>query len=388
MGQLLLENHLIQNWLSYLRVLLSHWQLNQLPRSLPQLSPYYSCKSQLGNHHAVTVSVSSDGLIYGELVISLSSLRKGRMIQQRISRPFTHNKESLHVCCQFSNCMSEGKTKAALRLLSEQHKGKILHLDDPVDTGNDIERVCDILVDKHPPSIYAHPDSIINVDLPDVHPILFESLDVPVIKFAAFHISGAAGPSGLDTISWRRLFTSLRLHLKSCVNPWLRQDTDSALTWLIQPVLPLSWPVNSLLWTKILESVPSGLEILLNVSLLKPFCLPASMIYGKHQAHCNCVLAKLLALKLVCMSLTLCFKEMISKQCCYWLLPMHSALSIDTQLSLISKDYVPHLPLLLSAFTGPLQIVTWIVISFFLREGPELCLCMFWLHTTDLEPTD
>ena len=106
--------------------------------------------------------------------------------------------------------MFQGKTKAALRLLSDQHRGKILHLDDPVDTGNGIRKVRDILVDKHPPSRPANADSIINVDPPDVHPILFESLDVSVVKFAALHTSGAAGPSGLDAISWRRLCTSFK----------------------------------------------------------------------------------------------------------------------------------------------------------------------------------
>ena len=103
------------------------------------------------------------------------------------------NKEKLSR--QFSNFTFQGKTKAALRLLTDQHRGKILHLDDPVDTGNGIRKMRDILVDKHPPSRSARADSIIHVDPPDVHPILFESLDVPVIKYATLHTSGAAGPS-------------------------------------------------------------------------------------------------------------------------------------------------------------------------------------------------
>ena len=77
------------------------------------------------------------------------------------------NKENLSR--QFFNFMIQGKTKAALRLLTDQQRGKILHLDDTVDTGDGIRKVRDILMDKHPPIRYAHPDSIINVDLPEVH---------------------------------------------------------------------------------------------------------------------------------------------------------------------------------------------------------------------------
>ena len=97
-------------------------------------------------------------------------VREGRMIQQRLPKTFSPvNKEKLSR--QFFNFMFQGKTKAALRLLTDKQRGKILHLDDPVDTGNGIRKVRDILVDKHPLSKSAHPDSIINVDPPDVHPI-------------------------------------------------------------------------------------------------------------------------------------------------------------------------------------------------------------------------
>ena len=71
----------------YLGVLLSHRQLNQLPWGMPQLYPYYSCKSQLGNQQQkTTVSVSSNGWIYGALVTSL--IWEGRTIQQRIPKIF------------------------------------------------------------------------------------------------------------------------------------------------------------------------------------------------------------------------------------------------------------------------------------------------------------
>ena len=76
--------------------------------------------------------------------------------------------------------MSQGKTKAALRLLTEQSRDGILHLDDLIDTGEDTRKVCDILIDKHPPSQPAHLDSIIEDEPPEIHPVMFESLDASV----------------------------------------------------------------------------------------------------------------------------------------------------------------------------------------------------------------
>ena len=136
-------------------------------------------------------------------------LREGRTIQQHIPRntpPMTEDKLSR----LFANHMFQGKTKAALRLLSEQNRGGVLHLDYPINTENGTRKVRDILIDKHPPSQPANRDSIINADPTDLHPGFFECLDASVIKSAAIHVSGAAGPSGLDALSWRRLCTSFK----------------------------------------------------------------------------------------------------------------------------------------------------------------------------------
>ena len=103
--------------------------------------------------------------------------------------------------------MFQDKTKAALCLLSEQSKGGVLHLDDSVETENGQRRV---LLEKHPPNQPVHHDALINDDNPDVHLVLFEFLDAAVIRSAALHTTGAAGPSGLDALAWRRLSTSFK----------------------------------------------------------------------------------------------------------------------------------------------------------------------------------
>ena len=66
--------------------------------------------------------------------------------------------------------MLEGKTKAAIRLLlTEQAKGGVLRLSDIVDSNKTVR---DVLIEKHPTGQPAHPDSIIEDDPPEVHPIL------------------------------------------------------------------------------------------------------------------------------------------------------------------------------------------------------------------------
>lgn len=55
----------------------------------------------------------------------------------------------------FANLMFQGKTKAALRLLSDQGKNAVLRLGDLVD---EQRMVRNILIDKHPPGQPAHPD--------------------------------------------------------------------------------------------------------------------------------------------------------------------------------------------------------------------------------------
>ena len=103
--------------------------------------------------------------------------------------------------------MFEGKTKAAIRLLTEKAKGGVLQLSDHVDTNRTVK---DVLINKHPSRQPAHPDYLIEDDPPEVHPVLFESIDASMIRSAALRTTGAAGPSGLDAASWRRLCTSFK----------------------------------------------------------------------------------------------------------------------------------------------------------------------------------
>ena len=133
-------------------------------------------------------------------------LLEGKTIQQRLpkSQPQDSHKCLAH---SFANLMFEGKTKAAIRLLTEEAKGRVLHLSDHVDTNRAVK---DVLIDKHPSGQPAHPESLIEDDPPEMHPVLFESIDASMIRSAVLRTTGAAEPSGLDAASWRRLCTSFK----------------------------------------------------------------------------------------------------------------------------------------------------------------------------------
>ena len=107
--------------------------------------------------------------------------------------------------------MQAGKTKDAVRLLSDQEKGGGLHLNEVVDALDPQGRtVRDILISKHPPGQPIHPDVLIYdgdgsaTDSISAHPVLFESIDAAAICSAALHTFGTVGPSGLDARDWRR----------------------------------------------------------------------------------------------------------------------------------------------------------------------------------------
>ena len=52
--------------------------------------------------------------------------------------------------------------------------------------------------------------SLLAGDSAPVNPIIFDSLDADVIKQTALHTSDAAGPSGLDAHTWKRLCSSFK----------------------------------------------------------------------------------------------------------------------------------------------------------------------------------
>ena len=101
--------------------------------------------------------------------------------------------------------MTEGRVRAALRLLSDNPGAQPLNLDMLVDG----KTVMEILKDRHSDPRPAHPDILLdNTHNNSFHPAIFENITGEFILTAALYTQGSARPSGLDVRRWRRLCTA------------------------------------------------------------------------------------------------------------------------------------------------------------------------------------
>ena len=107
-------------------------------------------KMALNSQHSVCLERRMKTWQEGDLC---DLLLEGRTIQQRIPKP-THESHSKHQECfarSFTSLMFEGKTKAAIRLLTDDTKGGVLRLSDKVDSNHTVR---DVLSEKHPPRLH------------------------------------------------------------------------------------------------------------------------------------------------------------------------------------------------------------------------------------------
>ena len=89
----------------------------------------------------------------------------------------------------------------------------MLHLDSTIPSGSGgSNTVLEELKCKHPICHPATAEAIQPFEVdeapPDVHSVVFDSIDAAVIRSAAFRMTGAAGLSGIDAKGWRRLYTT------------------------------------------------------------------------------------------------------------------------------------------------------------------------------------
>ena len=116
------------------------------------------------------------------------------------------NRDNVKKARAFQKLVSQGNVKAAIRLITEQGGSGSLSLSS---VQPDERTVKDHLLAKHPPGVFASPQSI--SDEPPVsepHPIIFEQIDGPFIRSTARQMNGFAGPSGLNAKAWKHLCTS------------------------------------------------------------------------------------------------------------------------------------------------------------------------------------
>ena len=140
-------------------------------------------------------------------------LDEGKCIQNRLGN-VTQASSDETVSRIFRDLVIQGKVQSALRYLSRNTSGGVLKLDDLIpetkDGETNMRSTRDILEEKHPKGRDADPRTLVEGDPNHVNPVIFESLDGDAIRQAALHTNGAAGPSGLDALAWRRLCCSFK----------------------------------------------------------------------------------------------------------------------------------------------------------------------------------
>ena len=138
-------------------------------------------------------------------------LKEGRALQKPLVRSRMPNRvtaDSDSTARRFSKMMMEGRVRGALKLLSDDSGTGLLSLNETVD-GVSGKTVREVLEDKHPDPRPVHPDVIVtDIDDDGFHPTIFDNITAESIRVASLHTQGAAGPSGLDALNWRRLCTA------------------------------------------------------------------------------------------------------------------------------------------------------------------------------------
>ena len=135
-------------------------------------------------------------------------LDEGRCIQRHLRFRGVLDKD--RAARIFNNLMLQGKVHSALRYLSCHSSSGVLNLDAqvPVRSSNGdtvMTTVHEALLDKHPLGKPPDPSTLLGSPPSTVNPILFDGLNADAIRSASLRTTGAAGPSGLDAIAWRRL---------------------------------------------------------------------------------------------------------------------------------------------------------------------------------------
>ena len=142
-------------------------------------------------------------------------LKEGKALQKLFvkSQPFRRDtNDNASTACRFSKLMMEGRVRVALKLLSEDTGSGPMSLDEIVDDSSG-KSVRDVLEDKHPDPEPVHAEVLLEEDTSNVefYPAV---ITAETIRISALHTQGAAGPSGMDALSWRRLCTAFGK--KSC----------------------------------------------------------------------------------------------------------------------------------------------------------------------------
>ena len=133
-------------------------------------------------------------------------------VRMRVIAPTFHHDEK-NLVHNFTKLMIQGKTSAALDLLTRRGKGGVLHATEVMnDHDSHPQTVLDILQSKYLHAQAASPESLPagHPETPLLRPVVFHQIDATEIRSVALRTTGTAGPSRIDAHCWRWLCTSFK----------------------------------------------------------------------------------------------------------------------------------------------------------------------------------
>ena len=71
-----------------------------------------------------------------------------------------------------------------------------------------IEETFEVILKKYPKASEASNEILIEEEVQNVHPVIYDSIDSEMVRDAIKKTRGSAGPFGLDTDDWRRILMS------------------------------------------------------------------------------------------------------------------------------------------------------------------------------------
>ena len=134
----------------------------------------------------------------------LKLLKEGQSIQHHLSSPSRRHKRDFNLSLTFTQLLSKGKVRDAIRLFSPVNQKVVLDLSQIIPDGpNNGRTVLQLLKEKHPVNHSPHLDALMDEPPENYFPYsMFEALNEETIRFAALHTKGSAGPSCADALSW------------------------------------------------------------------------------------------------------------------------------------------------------------------------------------------
>ena len=167
-------------------------------------------------------------------------LVEGKTIQEMQFKDSAKNQSSDRKATLFARFMEDGKVSKTLKLLESSNKGGILPL---------TEETFEVLLEKHPKASEASNDILIQEEVQNVHPVIYDSIDSEMVRDAIEKTRDSAGPSGLDADGWRRILMSgnfgssgedFRKKIADMTKPLCRDNTVKHLeAFLVCRLIPL-----------------------------------------------------------------------------------------------------------------------------------------------------